>query len=67
MTRAKQLAFVPPRLQFPNGSGAPKPEDDRSGAVPRTGDGVCPHFAFGGAVCARRPACEPPVVGEAAR
>ncbi len=50
--RAKQLGFKSVQLrQFPNGSGGPKPEDDRFWeAALELGLALSPHFSFGGTV-----------------
>jgi predicted TIM-barrel fold metal-dependent hydrolase len=52
LDRAKELGFRTIQLQqFPNGSGAPKPEDDRFWArALELGLALSPHFSFGGAV-----------------
>jgi uncharacterized protein len=50
--RAKQLGFKSVQLrQFPNGSGGPKPEDDRFWETAlELGLALSPHFSFGGTV-----------------
>jgi predicted TIM-barrel fold metal-dependent hydrolase len=50
--RAKELGFRGVQLQqHPNGSGAPKPEDDRFWeAALSLGIALCPHLNFGGVV-----------------
>jgi predicted TIM-barrel fold metal-dependent hydrolase len=52
LDRAKELGFRSIQLrQFPNGSGAPKPEDDQFWARSlELGLALSPHFSFGGAV-----------------
>ena len=52
LKRAKELGFRTIQLlQFPNGSGAPKPEDDKFWALSlELGMALSPHFSFGGAV-----------------
>src|SRR5437868_2194905 len=52
LKRAKELGFKSIQLrQFPNGSGAPKPEDDRFWELSlELGLALSPHFSFGGAV-----------------
>src|SRR5438067_1753171 len=52
LKRAKELGFKSIQLrQFPNGSGAPKPEDDQFWALSlELGLALSPHFSFGGSV-----------------
>jgi uncharacterized protein len=52
LQRAKELGFKGVQLQqYPNGSGAPKPEDDRFWETALSlGIALCPHLNFGGVV-----------------